>query len=209
MWGRMMALASADICGVKGVSAWAFICNLFSFCLFFFHPNSSFFQKVIISCCFLAASRPFVHVWLYCAAAAISSPTQQATQVRKESCSQIYRDLLRALHVFTTPSSVFVCSHVQYCRVSLLRYHQHAHLHLFAFRHSCAYMTHAAAFRSTPWFLPLQAPSPSTLCDRTPAVQRSFNERNHQREEKRGAKGGEEFHGSIIFFTSEVPPVLC
>lgn len=44
MWGRMMALASADICGVKGVSAWAFICNFFSFFLSFF-----FFIQTLLS----------------------------------------------------------------------------------------------------------------------------------------------------------------
>ncbi len=58
---------------------------------------------------------------------------------------------------------------------------------------------HATAFRSTLWFLPLQAPSPSVLCDRTPAVRRSFNERSTW--ERRNEEQGEEkdFMGLYFF----------
>lgn len=116
-------------------------------------------------------------------------PTQ-ADQIRV-SVSQICRDPLPAdVH---NPPAVCLCELTP--SISLFPCHKYAYVftsnaylcaRVFAFPYS---------FRSTLWFLPLQAPSSSVLCDRTPAVQQSFNERstwerrNEEQEDKKDLMG--------------------
>lgn len=55
--------------------------------------------------------------------------------------------------------------------------------------------------RSTLWFLPLQAPSPSMLCDQTPAVQQSFNERSTWERRNKEQREEKDFMGLYFFFS--------
>lgn len=84
----------------------------------------------------------------------------------------------------------------------------HAYLCVFAFPYLSAYTVRATAFRSTLWFLPLQAPSPSTLCDRTPAVQRSFNERSTRERRNEEQEEEKDFMGLYFFFRGTTCAVL-
>lgn len=93
-----------------------------------------------------------------------------------------------------TPTLMCLCVHLRaivWC--FLLRTHW---THICVCLHSWIHTS-----RSTLWFLPLQAPSPSMLCDQTPAVQQSFNERSTWERRNKEQREEKDFMGLYFFFS--------
>lgn len=186
-----------SLCGPSSVTSFLSVLVFFSFILFFLSESDYFLlfphcQPSFCVCVFVLYA--CVGVWQSQSVVLPSRPHW----VREESCSQIYRDLLQACVRYSLECVCVLLHTVFMCfpsTVSTL----HAYLCLFAFRYSSTYTVRATAFRSTLWFLPLQAASPSTLCDRTPAVQQSFNERATRERRNEEQEEEKNFIGLLFF----------
>lgn len=205
-WESVRAVASADIWGVKeflymGLQLWLSVS-----CFSFFHSYFTLSHYMILSCFCVAASLRFcISVLMY--GNVLESPAIGPRKQAKEESLLVRSAGTCSKQMFTThlecvcvhlhpafpcfPATACVCFHFKCIFVCVC---------VFAFPYS---------FRSTLWFLPLQAPSPSMLCDRTPAVQQSFNERSTWERRNEEREDEKDFVGLFLFFSLTTPPVPC